>query len=76
MSSINPEVGKIICYADDTVILFNDSSWDLCLSSAQLGMSSVARWLENNLLTLNLKKQIFFASTKHLSLHQVMPAQN
>lgn len=46
----------ILCYADDTVIIFRDTSWDRVIRLAEMGTNQVAAWLNRNLLTLNTKK--------------------
>lgn len=50
---------NIICYADDTVAVFKDSSWEKVLKMAEEGINQIAEWLNRNLLTLNLKKTKF-----------------
>lgn len=54
----------IICYADDTAIVFKESNWNEVLKSAEKGMSMVAQWLRSNLLTLNAKKTKFICFHK------------
>lgn len=48
--------GKIIAFADDTVLLFRDHSWKDVMARAQDGFSTVCQWLRNNILTLNVTK--------------------
>lgn len=48
--------GKIITYADDTVLLFSGDSWQEVYSTAQNGFDSVNKWLRSNILTLNSDK--------------------
>ncbi|KAI5637833.1 reverse transcriptase (RNA-dependent DNA polymerase) domain-containing protein [Phthorimaea operculella] len=55
---------QIICYADDTVILFKGESWEKVHKEAEKGMAAIARWLESNLLTLNESK------TQYLAFHK------
>lgn len=59
----------IICYADDTAILFQDVSWDSVYETAELGMAAIAEWLRSNLLTLNIDK------TKYLAFHKTRVSQ-
>lgn len=47
---------KIISYADDTVLLFTATSSDLVYKYAQNGFNIVNKWLNNNLLHLNISK--------------------
>lgn len=49
----------IITFADDTVLLFEDKTWNGCHSKAQIGINKVKQWLDNNLLTLNSDKTKF-----------------
>lgn len=46
----------LICYADDTVAVFYGKNWQTVVSAAEKGMSLVSRWLDQNLLTLNVVK--------------------
>lgn len=55
---------EIICYADDTVILFKGDTWESAFAAAEKGMSNAACWFRDNLLTLNSKK------TKFLCFHK------
>lgn len=56
LSYMNLYCGDIVNYADDTVILFHESSWDKLFQVAELGFRQVSYWLYNNLLTLNTVK--------------------
>lgn len=47
---------KIFTYADDTAIVFNGPTWKTANANAENGMVLVAKWLKNNLLTLNTSK--------------------
>ena len=49
--------GKIVTFADDTVLLFNASTWQQTQKRAEVGLEMVKRWLDVNILTLNIKKQ-------------------
>jgi hypothetical protein len=48
--------GRVISYADDTALLFHGNSWNDVFSKAQFGIDLVTKWLNTNLLTLNIKK--------------------
>lgn len=74
----NQEI-TIISYADDTVLVFSDTSWEKVNIRASIGLCTVKKWLDHNLLTLNLKKTKFIAfspsaigsnSISHLTLHE------
>lgn len=49
---------KIIAFADDAAILFGGKSWSEAANYAEKGMSLVAKWLDDNLLTLNVSKKM------------------
>jgi hypothetical protein len=48
--------GKIITFADDTVLIFEGNSWDVTHKNAEIGMNIIKKWLDDNLLTLNIPK--------------------
>lgn len=48
--------GKIICFADDTVILFNECDWLTTFKDAEHGLVLLQKWLKQNSLTLNVNK--------------------
>lgn len=66
LASLPLKNAKIICYADDTAIIFQEASWSDCFVSVQQGMVKVMGWLSNNLLTLNTSK------TKYICFHKTM----
>jgi len=53
--------GKIISFADDTVLLFAARSWDGVCRVAAEGTAAVKRWLDFNRLSLNLSKTKYLA---------------
>lgn len=55
---------EILCYADDTAIIFRGSSWEDVCEQVENGMSQVSIWLKQNILTLNTAK------TKFLCFHK------
>lgn len=57
---------KIFTYADDTAIVFHGKTWEELQACVENGLQVVANWLQNNLLTLNIKKTkaINFAVSK------------
>lgn len=57
---------KFVCYADDTALIFKGKTWENVFNIAELGLSSVAAWLDLNLLTLNADK------TKYLCFHKTV----
>lgn len=51
--------GEVLSYADDTVLLFKDLSWPLVYRRANIGLSIVYDWLNDNILTLNKSKTVY-----------------
>ena len=48
--------GQISSYADDTVLLFSDNTWEETKLRAKQGFNIVKNWLESFKLSLNLQK--------------------
>lgn len=59
------ENGSIFAYADDTAVVFYGDSWEEVRISAELGLAKISRWLQTNLLTLNLDKTNYICFTKY-----------
>lgn len=55
---------EIICYADDTAIIYHSDTWNNVFSVVEQGLSNVSVWLQNNLLTLNIDKTKFICFHK------------
>lgn len=53
------ENGIIITYADDTVLLFNSNRWGGVERIVNRALDTVTKWLNANLLTLNVSKTKF-----------------
>lgn len=51
--------GNVLCYADDTALVFYGDSWQQARDMAVLGLRRISLWLNNNLLTLNADKTKF-----------------
>lgn len=64
IGNLNIANADIICYADDTAIIFQNQSWATVFKTVETGMSTISKWLNNNLLTLNATK------TKYLCFHK------
>ncbi|KAJ8737493.1 hypothetical protein PYW08_000088 [Mythimna loreyi] len=47
---------KIFTFADDTAIIFHSNNWVGVVVATQRGLSTVMKWLQQNLLTLNASK--------------------
>lgn len=54
---------KLFSYADDTAIVFTNSSWELVAIDVEKGLAQVAKWLSGNLLTLNANKTNYVCFT-------------
>lgn len=50
---------KIYAYADDTAILVDGPTWEGVKRKAEFALSTIMNWLDQNLLTLNLKKTYY-----------------
>lgn len=55
--------GKIVSFADDTVLLFEDNNWPAVFKKAQRNIYFVKKWLDINTLTLNTKKTKYVTSS-------------
>lgn len=51
--------GDIISYADDTVLLFAEDTWEHVKSKSEIGLYKIKCWLDMNLLSLNFQKTKF-----------------
>lgn len=67
--SLTLQNAEIICYADDTAILFHGTTWPVTFQYLEQGLADVVRWLENNLLNLNISK------TKFITFHKTSSSQ-
>lgn len=52
---------KIISYADDTILLCEDFSWERTWNKAQASLQDVKEWLDANRLSLNVSKTKYMA---------------
>ena len=66
ITTIPLQNADVICYADDTAVIFKDSTWDLVQRKAENGMRMISEWLTLNILTLNTAK------TKFLCFHKTL----
>ena len=53
------ESETVVCYADDTVLGFEDLSWDLVYKKAEKALQLAKFWFDKNQLTLNTQKSYF-----------------
>lgn len=56
LCNLNLDHGHIVCYADDTALLFSADSEENVYKFAQHGFNVINKWLQNNYLTLNADK--------------------
>lgn len=54
----------ILMFADDTVLLFHDKTWQSVAEVAETGISMITSWLEDSLLSLNVKKTKYVCFSK------------
>lgn len=54
---------NIFSYADDTAIVFSGDTWTEVQSTAEIGLRTIAEWLNANLLTLNVSKTNYICFT-------------
>lgn len=64
--------GKIITFADDTVLIFSGETWEQAKENAEIGFSVVYKWLSANLLTLNIEKTKFMTFSLNNALYPDM----
>lgn len=55
--------GKLVCYADDTVLFVESQSWDEVFASEYSDLTKIEKWVCENNLFLNLEKTIFLHNT-------------
>lgn len=53
--------GRIISYADDTVIILNSHTWQTLKSNTISAMSKTKNWLDTYKLSLNVDKTVYVA---------------
>lgn len=51
--------GKLIAYADDTVLVVDAENWQIAKDAAMRDMGFVKNWLDANILSLNESKTVF-----------------
>lgn len=57
----------LLMFADDTVLLCHEKSWPKVKQLAETCLSNVTRWLEDNLLTLNISKTKYLCFSKRVT---------
>lgn len=56
---IDYDLGEIIAYADDTVLIVSEETWELTKVKIKMAIKQVAIWLALNKLSLNLNKTTY-----------------
>lgn len=51
--------GNVYSFADDTVVIFTGCCWEHVFKKANIGLTSIKKWLDFNLLALNIDKTTF-----------------
>lgn len=64
--------GRVISFADDTALVFYADSYEYLFKYAQNGFNLVAKWLSNNLLTLNVDKTKYILFKKKGNLPELV----
>lgn len=66
ISDFVPADAQHFCYADDTAVIFSDATWDGAFQKAEAGLTSLGKYLNRNLLTLNTDK------TKYVTFYKTL----
>jgi len=66
--------GKMVSYADDTVLIFTDINWDLVKKRTERGIFNVRRWLNKHLLSLNINKTKFLTFSFNVTNQPILDA--
>lgn len=53
--------GSVISYADDTVLVVDDDTWEGAKVKSERGLNIILAWLNSNFLSLNMNKTKFMA---------------
>lgn len=64
LCNLNVPGADTIMFADDTVVLFHNKTWDKVKEMAEVGLCHITAWLEQNLLTINSEKTKFLCFSK------------
>lgn len=59
LSQLKNIKGRVISYADDTVVIFEGKSWDTVYQDAESDLHVIQNWLNDSLLSLNVSKSKF-----------------
>lgn len=56
---------KILSFADDTAIFFKGNTWEQLKKSAEKGFTTIKKWFDYNLLTVNFNKTFYMPFTSY-----------
>ena len=59
--------GKVIAYADDTAILYNEKSWELLKPKIVKDLEQIKVWFDNKKLSMNFSKTNFLPFSHYLN---------
>lgn len=75
ITKIKDFVGHIVCYADDTAVVFTGNNWSEVKSTAESDLKKIQLWFNHNLLSINIGKTKYLTFSpsvvdqpKHFSL--------
>lgn len=63
LTGIQIDNGMVLSYADDTVVIFTENTWESVRNSMIEGMIKIKNWLDSFKLTLNVSKTKYIAFT-------------
>lgn len=72
LCNLKLKYGSIFSYADDTALVFEGNSWEEVKARAEEGLKVVMKWLQDNLLSLNIGKTKFMTFTNSRSRTPVL----
>lgn len=75
LCNLDLENGKVVTYADDTVLLFTAKSWNEAELTTNKGLNTVSWWLRQNLLSINVAKTKYVTFTITNSTQPKQPLQ-
>ena len=60
-----PSEGKIVSFADDTVIMYTESTWAKVKAKAEKDFATFKKWFDTNVLTINCNKTKYLPFTSY-----------
>lgn len=59
LCNLDLDNSRIVSFADDTALIFEGDTWPIVEKFAENGLRKVIKWLDDNLLTINIPKTKF-----------------